>query len=196
MVNTGCRRMKVTIIERKFKGVFEIQLEAQEDKRGFFMRAYDAQLFEKYKIHRGWVQENHSLSAEKGVIRGMHFQFPPHSETKLIRVVHGEIYDVFIDLRKNSPTFGQWDSIKLSADNKKIIYIPRDFAHGFCTLTKNCEVLYKVDNYYAPEYEGSVRWNDPDLGIDWPLNTPILSEKDSKAKSFKEFIEKYKGLKI
>lgn len=184
------------IIERKFKGVFEIQLEAHEDKRGFFMRVYDTRLFEKYKIHRNWVQENHSLSVEKGVIRGMHFQFPPHSETKLVRIVRGEIYDVFIDLRKDSATFGQWDSIVLSADNKKMIYIPRGFAHGFCTLTKNCEVVYKVDNYYAPGSEDNLRWNDPDLGIDWPENNPILSEKDFKAKSFKKFIEKYKGLKI
>ena len=144
------------IIERKFKGVFEIQLEAHEDKRGFFMRVYDAQIFEKYKIHKKWVQENHSLSVEKGVIRGMHFQFPPHSETKLVRVTNGKIYDVFIDLRKGSSTFGQWDSIKLSADNKKMIYIPRGFAHGFCTLTKNCEVVYKVDNYYSPGSEDSV----------------------------------------
>ena len=184
------------IIERKFKGVFEIQLEAHEDKRGFFMRVYDAQIFEKYKIHKKWVQENHSLSVEKGVIRGMHFQFPPHSETKLVRIVRGEIYDVFIDLRKDSPTFGQWDSIVLSADNKKMIYIPRGFAHGFCTLTKNCEVVYKVDNYYTTDSEDSVRWNDPDLGIDWPENKPILSEKDFKAKSFKEFVEKCGGLDV
>ncbi len=186
----------MTIIERKFKGVFEIQLEAQEDKRGFFMRAYDAQLFEKYKIHRGWVQENHSLSAEKGVIRGMHFQFPPHSETKLIRVINGKIFDVFIDLRKDSLTFGQWDSILLSADNKKMIYIPKGFAHGFCTLTENCEILYKMDNYYALNSEGIIRWDDPDLGIDWPVNNPILSEKDLNAKSFREFIERYRGLKL
>ena len=184
------------IIERKFKAVFEIQLEAHEDERGFFMRVYDTQLFEEYKIHRNWVQENHSLSVEKRVIRGMHFQLPPHSEAKLIRVINGKIYDVFIDLRKGSPTLGQWDSINLSADNKKMIYIPRGFAHGFCTLTKNCEVVYKVDNYYAPDSEGSIRWNDPDLGIDWPMNNPILSEKDLKAKSFREFIEKHGRLEV
>lgn len=184
------------IKERKLRGVFEIKLDPHEDKRGFFMRVYDTQIFEKYKIHKKWVQENHSLSVEKGVIRGMHFQLPPHSEAKLIRVINGKIYDVFIDLRKGSSTFGQWDSIKLSADNKKMIYIPRGFAHGFCTLTKNCEVVYKVDNYYAPGSEYSVRWNDPDLGIDWPENNPILSEKDFKAKSFKEFVETYGGLDV
>jgi len=186
----------VIIKERKFKGVFEIQLDPYEDERGFFMRVYDTQLFEKYKIHKNWVQENHSLSVEKGVIRGMHFQFPPHSEAKLTRVINGKIYDVFIDLRKGSLTFGQWDSIKLSAENKKMIYIPRGVAHGFCTLTENCEILYKMDNYYTPNSEGSIRWNDPDLGIDWPASNPILSEKDLKAKSFREFIGRYGGLEL
>lgn len=184
------------IKEGKIRGVSEIQLEPHEDERGFFMRVYDDKIFKKHAIHRNWVQENHSLSVEKGIIRGMHFQFPPHTETKLVRVINGEIYDVFIDLRAASPTFGQWDSIMLSADNKKMIYIPRGFAHGFCTLTKNCEVVYKVDNYYASDSEGSIRWDDPDLGIDWPVNKPILSEKDSKAKRFKKFIEKYGGLEV
>lgn len=184
------------IKERRIKGIFEIQLEPHEDKRGFFMRVYDTQLFEEYRIDRNWVQENHSLSVEKGVIRGMHFQFPPHSETKLIRVINGKIYDVFIDLRKGSPTFGQWDSINLSADNKKMIYIPRGVAHGFCTLTENCEILYKMDNYYTPNSEGNIKWNDSDVGINWPVNNPIISEKDLKAKSFREFIESYGGLEL
>ena len=121
MVHIGCRRIKVIIKERRIKGVFEIHLNPYEDERGFFMRVYDDIIFKKYKIHKKWVQENHSLSVEKGVIRGMHFQLPPHSEAKLIRVTNGEIYDVFIDLRKDSPTFGQWNSINLSADNKKMI---------------------------------------------------------------------------
>lgn len=196
MVHIGRRRIKVIIKERRIKGIFEIQLKPYEDRRGFFMRVYDGTIFKKYKIHKKWVQENHSLSVEKGVIRGMHFQLPPHSEAKLIRVINGKIYDVFIDLRKGSPTFGQWDSINLSADNQKMIYIPRDFAHGFCTLTENCEILYKMDNYYAPNSEGSIRWNDPDVGINWPMNNPIISEKDLKAKSFREFVEKYGGLKL
>lgn len=182
--------------KRKFKGVFEIQLEAREGRRGFFMRVYDDTIFKRYGIHRNWVQENHSFSKEKGTIRGLHFQFPPHTETKLVRVVSGEIYDVVVDLRKGSPTFGKWDSIILSADNKKILYISRGVIHGLCTLTKNCGVLYKMDNYYAPESEGSIKWDDRDLGIDWPVDNPILSEKDSKAKSFREFVETYGGLKI
>ena len=184
------------ITKRKIKGVFEIQLKPREDKRGFFMRTYDDKLFKEQGIHRNWVQENHSLSVEKGVIRGLHFQFPPHSETKLVRVVCGKIYDVFVDLRKDSLTFGQWDSIELSSDNKKMIYIPRGLAHGFCTLTKNCKVLYKVDNYYASDNEGIIRWNDQGLKINWPVDNPIISEKDSNAKSFKEFVEIHGGLEI
>jgi dTDP-4-dehydrorhamnose 3,5-epimerase len=195
VVHTGCRRIKVIIKERRIKGVFEIQLDPHEDERGFFMRVYDDTIFKKYKIHKKWIQENHSLSVEKDVIRGMHFQLPPHLEAKLIRVINGKIYDAFIDLRKGSPTFGQWDSIILSAYNYKMIYIPRGFAHGFCTLTKNCEILYKMDNCYALNSEGSIRWDDPDIGINWPANNPILSEKDLKAKSFIEFIDKYGGLK-
>ena len=184
------------IKERRIKGIFEIQLKPYEDRRGFFMRVYDAQLFEKYKINKNWVQENQSLSVEKGVIRGMHFQLPPHSEAKLIRVINGKIYDAFIDLRKGSTTFGQWDSINLSAENKKMIYIPRGFAHGFCTLTEKCEILYKMDNYYTPNSEGNIKWNDPDVGINWPVSDPIISEKDLKAKSFREFTERYEGLEL
>jgi len=182
--------------ERKLEGVFEIQLEPREDERGFFMRVYDDEIFKKHGIHRNWVQENHSLSVDKGIIRGMHFQLPPHSETKLVRAIAGKIYDVFIDLRKGSPTFGQWDSIILSADNKKIIYIPRGFAHGFCTLSKYCEVVYKVDNYYTPDSEGTIRWDDPSLEINWPINSPILSEKDSKSKDFEDFCEIHGGLNM
>lgn len=184
------------IKERKLKGVFEINLEPHEDHRGFFMRVYDDAIFKKYGIHRNWVQENHSLSKEKGTIRGFHFQFPPHAETKLVRVISGEVYDVILDLRKGSATFGEWDSFRLSADNKKMIYIPRGFAHGMCTVTKNCVMLYKVDNYYAAESEGIIRWDDPDIGINWPVDNPILSEKDSRAKSFKEFVEAYGGLEV
>ena len=175
-------------------GVYEIQLEPQEDERGFFMRVYDDMTFKQFGIHRVWVQENHSLTLEKGTIRGMHFQLPPFQETKLVRVIRGKIHNVFVDLRRDSQTFGEWDHITLSAANKKMVYIPKGFAHGFCTLTRNCEVLYKMDNYYADGHESSIKWDDPDLDIEWPVDDPIVSEKDAKAVSFKEFEEKWWGL--
>jgi len=183
--------------ERKLKGVYEIQLEPKEDTRGFFMRVYDEEIFRQHGLHRTWVQENHSLSVLKGTVRGFHFQFPPAAETKLVRVISGEIFDVFVDLRKGSPTFGQWDSLTLSAENRKILYIPRGFAHGMCTLRDNSTMLYKVDNYFTPAKEGNIKWDDPDLAVPWPLtSTPVISEKDSTAKSFQEFVKKYGGIEL
>ena len=162
------------IKERKLKGAFEIILKPNEDKRGLFMRIYDDKIFREFELHRDWVQENYSRTVQKGIIRGLHFQFPPYAETKLIRVICGSIFDVFVDLRKNSLTFGQWDSIFLSEDKFNYVYIPRGFAHGFCTLTHKCEVIYKVDNYYAPEHECGIIWNDDELNIDWPEKNPII----------------------
>jgi dTDP-4-dehydrorhamnose 3,5-epimerase len=184
------------IKETGIRGVFEIELEPHEDHRGFFMRTYDDKIFKGYGLHRDWVQENHSYSKNKGTVRGLHFQFPPHAETKLVRVVSGEVFDVVIDLRKGSATFGKWQSFRLSAANKKMLYIPRGFAHGMCALTGEFTMLYKVDNYYTPESEGTIRWNDPDIGIEWPVKRPVLSEKDAGAPSFKEFIDKYQGLEV
>jgi dTDP-4-dehydrorhamnose 3,5-epimerase len=186
--------MQVT--ERRLKGVFEVRLEPREDRRGYFMRTYDEDLFKKHGIHRNWVQENHSMSVSKGVVRGMHFQHPPHAETKLVRAVRGEVFDAFVDLRKGSPTFGQWDRIILSEKNKTMVYIPRGFAHGFCTLTPDSEVLYKVDNCYAPQSEGTIRWNDPDLKIEWPIESPIISDKDANAPCFKDFVKKTGSLEV
>jgi len=184
------------IKERKLKGVFEIGLVPHEDHRGFFVRTYDDKLFSSYGLHRDWVQENHSYSKRKGTLRGLHFQFPPHAETKLVRAVSGEIYMAFVDLRKGLSTFGQWDGVILSEDNKKMLYIPKGLALGMCALTDNCTLLYKMDEYYMPESQGTIRWDDPDIGIDWPVGNPILSEKDSKAKSFKEFVETCGGLEV
>lgn len=180
------------IIEKTLKGAFEIRLKPIKDKRGFFMRAFDDKLFEKAGINNKWVQENHSRSEQKGVIRGLHFQLLPFAETKLLRCIRGKIWDVFVDLREGSSTFGQWDAVELSEENKKMVLIPRGFAHGFCTLTDISEVVYKVDNYYSPEHECGLLWNDPDLNINWPVDKPILSEKDTKNVTLREFIEKYK----
>lgn len=184
------------IKERKLKGLFEIDLEPLEDQRGFFMRTYDEKIFRNYGINQNWVQENHSYSKKRGTLRGLHFQFPPYAETKLIRAVGGELFMVFVDLRKGFSTFGQWDSLILSEANKKMLYIPRGFALGMCTLTDDCTLLYKMDNYYVPESQGIIKWDDPNIGIDWPVDDPIISDKDSKAKSFREFVEKYGGLEI
>ncbi len=184
------------IKEGKLKGVFEIDLDPHKDNRGFFMRTYDDKILREHGLNRRWVQENHSYSKNKGTLRGLHFQFPPYAETKLVRVVSGEVFDVFVDLRKGSSTFGKWGSIRLSAENKKMLYIPRGFAHGMCTLTDNFIMLYKVDNYYAPDSEGTIKWDDPDIGIDWLVAKPILSEKDSKAGGFKEFLKKHGGLVV
>jgi dTDP-4-dehydrorhamnose 3,5-epimerase len=182
---------------RKLAGVFEIQLSPIQDERGFFMRSFDASLFRQAGLEREWAQENHSRSERAGIIRGLHFQFPPFAETKLVRCVRGEVFDVFVDLRKGSPTFGQWDGLVLSETNKKMIFIPRGFAHGFCTLSEQCEVLYKVDNVYSRDNEGGLLWNDPDIGIEWPLEgEPILSEKDGRNLSLRQFIEKHNAIEL
>lgn len=183
-------------IEKKLKGAFEIRLKPIKDNRGFFMRVFDYKIFKKAGINNKWVQENHSKSLGKGIIRGLHLQFPPIAETKLVRCIRGAVLDVFIDMRKNSETFGQWDAIELSEENKKMVLIPRGFAHGFCTLTDISEVVYKVDNYYSPEHECGLLWNDPDLNINWPIDKPILSDKDKKNITLKEFIDKHKYIEV
>lgn len=179
------------VVEHKIKGVFEIRAEPIVDDRGFFMRTYDKPLFEEAGLDRQWVQENHSRSEQKGIIRGLHLQLHPYAETKLVRCIIGRILDVFVDLREGSATFGQWGAIELSAEKKNIAYIPRGFAHGFCSLVKGSEVIYKVDNYYAPDYEVGLLWNDPELNIDWPVKKPILSKKDQKNMTLKEYKGKY-----
>ncbi len=156
------------------------------DERGFFTETYSQREFEQNGIKSVFVQDNHSLSVEKGVLRGLHFQKPPHAQAKLVRVVRGKVYDVIVDLRKDSETFGRWEGFELSAENFKMLYVPRGFAHAFCTLEENTEFVYKVDNFYAPESDSGIAWNDPELNIDWPIAEPILSEKDAALKPLKE----------
>lgn len=181
-------------IERKLKGVFEIILNPHIDERGFFMRSFDDIVFKEAGLNFNWVQENHSRTLKKGTIRGLHFQLPPFEETKLIRCIRGKIFDVYVDLRKNSPTFGQWESIELSEDYNKMILIPRGFAHGYFTLNDNCDVLYKVDNFYSREHDSGINWNDSDLNICWPSKDVIISNKDKSLISFKKFIELNGGI--
>ncbi|RLB10630.1 MAG: dTDP-4-dehydrorhamnose 3,5-epimerase [Deltaproteobacteria bacterium] len=147
------------------------------DKRGFFLESYKYSDFKKMGIEAHFLQDNHSYS-KKGVIRGLHYQNPPKAQGKLVRVIAGEVFDVAVDIRKGSPTYGKWEAVILSADNKRMLYIPAGFAHGFCVLSESAEVLYKSTDEYAPEYEAGIVWNDPDINIDWPIKDPILSEKD------------------
>ena len=149
------------------------------DDRGFFFESFNQKTFEEIVgIATTFVQDNHSKSTQ-GVLRGLHYQLPPKAQEKLVRVIQGEIFDVVVDIRKNSSTFGQWLGEKLSADNKKQLWIPPGFAHGFLTLSETAEILYKATDFYAPEYERCIAWNDPDIGIEWPLQSePITSERD------------------
>lgn len=155
------------------------------DSRGFFMETFREDTFEKLGITTKFVQENHSKSIGK-VTRGLHYQIAPFAQAKLVRCTQGRIFDVAVDIRPGSKTFGEWVGVELSEENKKQVYIPEGFAHGFCTLTEEAEVMYKCNRYYSKEHERGVRWNDPELKIDWPLNKSILSEKDNKLPLFKE----------
>ncbi len=179
-------------IERlKLSGSFKIILDPRKDERGYFVRTFDKPIFQAHGLVTDWMQENQSLSSRRGTLRGLHFQRPPHAETKLVRVVTGAIFDVFVDLRKASPTYGQWDSVDLSADNHTMVYIPKGFAHGFCTLTDVAVVAYKVDASYAPEAEGGLRWDDETLNIGWPTDKPFLSARDKALPAFKDFVSPF-----
>jgi dTDP-4-dehydrorhamnose 3,5-epimerase len=172
--------MVMKLLSTKIPDVCIIEPAVFGDHRGFFMESYSTSKFKELGINVSFIQDNHSLSAEAGVLRGLHYQLNPKAQTKLVRVIAGAIYDVVVDIRKNSPTFGQWVSVILSGANKRQLLVPKGFAHGFCTLVPNTEVLYKVDEYYSPEQDRGIAWNDSALAIDWPCTTPILSEKDTK----------------
>lgn len=166
------------LISTKLQGLYLIEPDVFGDHRGFFMESYSSKKFVELGVDHLFVQDNHSLSVEAGVLRGLHYQLNPKAQTKLVRVAAGAIYDVVVDIRKNSPTFGQWISVILSEANKRQLLVPQGFAHGFCTIVPNTQVLYKVDEYYSPEHDRGILWNDPSLGIDWPTSNPILSDKD------------------
>jgi len=168
------------LIPLSLPGALLVEPAVHGDQRGFFMETYHREKFRKLGIDCEFVQDNHSLSVEAGVLRGLHYQLPPKAQAKLVRVTAGAVYDVIVDLRESSPTFGRWESVVLSAANRRQLFVPRGFAHGFCTLVPNTEVLYKVDDYYSPEHERGIRWDDPDLAIPWPVSHPVLSEKDKQ----------------
>jgi dTDP-4-dehydrorhamnose 3,5-epimerase len=162
-------------------GVMLIEPTAFWDERGFFSETFNERVLAAGGLQLRFVQDNHSLSVRPGVVRGLHFQIPPHAQDKLVRVTRGAIFDVAVDLRVGSPTYGRHVSATISADNWLQILVPKGFAHGFCTLEPNTEVLYKVTDYYTPDTERGVRWDDPALGIEWPVSTSeaILSPKDA-----------------
>ena len=159
------------------------------DTRGFFSETYHRERFIDAGIDANFVQDNHSLSAVAGTVRGLHYQAPPFAQAKLVRVLRGAILDVAVDVRSGSPTYGEWVSAELSAENGKQIFVPRGFLHGFATLTADTEIAYKVDNYYSKECDGAVRWNDAELAIDWGIDTATdtLSEKDRASPRFSDF---------
>ena len=173
--------------ETKIKGVYIIEPKVFGDNRGYFMETYNKEHFAEAGLTMNFVQDNES-SSSKGVLRGLHFQ-TKHTQGKLVRVTEGEVFDVAVDLRKGSPTYGQWEGVVLSAENKKQFYIPEGFAHGFLVLSDHAIFNYKCTDFYCPEGEGGVLWNDPDIGIEWPLDgidNIILSEKDKVHPTLKD----------
>ena len=179
------------VIDTEIRGLKILLPKKIGDNRGFFSEVFNERLLADAGITARFVQDNHSLSAEKGVVRGLHYQLPPMAQDKLLRVVHGTILDIAVDIRRHSPTFGQSVTVVLSAQNWKQLFVPAGFAHGFVTLEPNTEVLYKVTNYYSPEHERGIRWNDPDLGIDWGISqdSAILSPRDRVHPLLKEVKE-------
>jgi dTDP-4-dehydrorhamnose 3,5-epimerase len=173
------------VIPTEIPDVLIIEPQVYGDDRGFFLESFNQKDFrEKAGVNTTFVQDNHSMSL-KNVLRGLHYQIP-NPQGKLVRVVSGSVFDVAVDARKSSPTFGQWVGCILSAENKRIFWVPEGFAHGFLVLSDRAEFLYKTTNYYYPQYEKTIAWNDADLGIDWPLETPpILSPKDQAGQPFK-----------
>ncbi len=173
------------------KDLFIVELDLFRDGRGWFARTFCKEEFKKAGLEVEWVQMNHSYTAKKATLRGMHFQNPPYVEIKLVRCISGAVYDVAIDLRKDSSTFLKWFGTELSAENKRMIYIPEGFAHGFLTLTDNCEIIYHHSNYYTPEAEGGIKFDEPMIDINWPLAVNEISERD---KSHPYLSENFKGI--
>lgn len=177
--------MKIT--KTDLEGVLVIEPAVFGDHRGWFSETYNDAKFKEAGVDLLFIQDNQSYSASKGTLRGLHYQLNPKSQTKLIRSTRGAIFDVAVDIRQGSPTYGKWFGVELSAENKKQLLIPKGFAHGFITLTEDVEVQYKVDELYAPEQDRGIIWNDPFIGIEWPTDlTPILSAKDEKAPLLKD----------
>lgn len=171
--------MKVT--ETNLVGVKIIEPDVFGDSRGWFFESWSARKYLELGINEEFVQDNHSFSQKAGTLRGLHFQLNPRAQAKIIRCTRGSILDVAVDIREGSPTYCHWISVKLSGENFKQIYIPAGFAHGFLALTDNVEIQYKASDYYDPDCDRSIRWNDPDIGVNWGIENPVLSDKDRAA---------------
>lgn len=174
------------VIDCEIPGLKIIEPKAFGDSRGYFMESYNQKRYQEIGIPGPFLQDNLSFSAQKGVLRGLHFQHPK-AQGKLVCALEGEVFDVAVDIRLGSPHFGRWIGVHLSAENKRQFWIPKGFAHGFIVLSQSALFAYKCDQYYAPDCEGSILWNDSEIGIDWPLAAPILSDKDQKGLPLKDF---------
>jgi dTDP-4-dehydrorhamnose 3,5-epimerase len=187
--------MALEAVPLELEGVILIRPQKFVDARGFFIETFNARSYAKAGVDSIFVQDNHSLSREAGTIRGLHFQCPPAAQAKLVRVLRGSIFDVAVDLRPASRSYGRWCSATLTAEGAEQLFVPRGFAHGFCTLEPNTEIAYKVDSFYAPSCDAGFRWDDPDLAIPWPLGRAeaIVSEKDAGLPFFKTFVSPFGG---
>lgn len=180
----------MNVIKTNLKGVVIIEPKVFGDSRGWFMESWSKQKFEAAGLNFDFVQDNQSYSAHKGTLRGLHYQLNPMSQAKLVRCTRGKLLDFAVDIRQNSPQFAKWTAVELSAENKRQLMIPRGFAHGFLTLTDDVEIQYKADNYYAPQCDGNIKWDDAQIGLELPFAPVILSDKDAKAPSLSERIER------
>jgi dTDP-4-dehydrorhamnose 3,5-epimerase len=176
----------VKFLETELQGAFVIELETLEDSRGFFARVWCNEEFEEHDLVPRIAQVNTSFNAKAGTLRGMHYQIAPHEETKVVRCIRGSLYDVIVDLRPDSPTYKRWTGVELTARNHRMLYVPAKFAHGFITLEDNTEVMYLISEAYAPEAARAIRWDDPEISIEWPRPVVEISERDAGWPDFNE----------
>jgi dTDP-4-dehydrorhamnose 3,5-epimerase len=177
------------ILDEALNGVILLEPVMHEDHRGFFLESYNQSVMEALGIDFYPCQDNHSLSKHAGTLRGLHFQFHPYAQAKLVRVLRGAIYDVVVDIRPSSPTFQHWRGYELSTENRRFLYVSVGFAHGFCTLQPDTEVFYKVDKPYSIDHEAGILWSDPSLAIDWPSGDKVVSDKDTRHRTLSEWQE-------
>jgi dTDP-4-dehydrorhamnose 3,5-epimerase len=182
------------LISTDISGVLLLRPRYFPDTRGYFVETYNRRAAQAAGLAADFIQDNQAFSHKRGTVRALHFQVPPHAQAKLVRVLRGAVYDVAVDLRAGSPTYGRWTAVTLTAQGGEQIFVPRGFAHGYCTLEADSEVAYKVDDYYAPDCEQGLIWNDPGLAVDWPVAAAdaVLSDKDRKLPRFADFVSPFR----